>query len=290
MAIQLEQPPIVEVFIPNVDALLQRASSFRRFVRLGGLQVEYAAERLADGSPPDGSVRHDSTSTAVAMLLAGEIFWRIGSALAASVRANAEVDRTVGENVRFSAHAGADILTPTPIYLDEVLNLSKRYSDEGGRAAFDVLSIELGSLKVVSALKIVFVTVVVGAAPAAPLATPVVTTALTAIGSFSAAGTLGFVVYTYLDEQHWREVDEQGDYLRSSADRGDWQPMQSHLAELGLYTGSIDNKVGPLTQQAIASFKRDAALADIVSHADPQFIKALAKAVVDQRRGRRSSK
>ena len=257
-SIWLQEPPVVEIDIFDLDVALSHAGDFARTVGIRQFQVEYRISELTETSQPgreEMEFRHEATATAVSMLLASEIYFRIGQIIAASIRAQAE-GMPQGDDGEewFRADPATNIVSPLPAFILRTLDLSNPVLNQSGRCVFDISNIELGSTRVVAKLRVVVIALTM-ATPAMTSAAPAaISSTLATVGQLSAAGTFGFLIYTFVDEQHRKEVEEQYRHLMDNGARGEWRPMQRHLAELSFYKGADDNIVGTDTREAMSDF------------------------------------
>lgn len=282
MRILLEEQPVVEIVVHDPERILKGRDRPQRVANLVHLNVAYGINHVNERERAvEQYAHHELAATTISILLADEIAWRIGQAVAVGVRAlhTGESLGSPGEPW-FDVSPGTQSARPLPNFLKRVVALASIANDDE-YCIFEVEKFELGSIK--ETLKIVMVVVNIGAAPAPAVTTSGIQITLTAIAAAAGIANVGWDVYTYRNDRHRTEVAELAQYYAEHASRNDWAPVQNELSQMRYYRDRIDGFTGTNTIQAIADFSKDEGLPDGLLPNDPRFFRALAFAVIERR-------
>lgn len=282
-----------KIRLPFLDGkeLLQRDFDYR-FGPVGGILPE----------PEFGLAIHNMRSTAVEVVVANEIYNRIGEfvrdALNAAIISVFALESGALPEGRISVDAKSGELFAEPGYLEGLFDLSQpRFEDASYFSMFDVAEISLESpARTNNAIVGIFLqfNVAVAGVPAAgtaapaTLATSQVSQFITAMGAgaagaFATIGTkTGYeIIIRHANEREIEQkIEGRISYYELRLEHGDCTPIQNDLWLLGLYDGKIDNKFGPNSKEARRLFALRHNLPPDISHKDAAFLRALAAVTI----------
>lgn len=300
-------PYFVEVTITDISTVLQRLcpsnSSIQLPFRIGEKAVlanfDYGFSDIGEilEEPSRSVISHDLRATAVELIVANEIYNRIGLYLRDAVTAVATraavLETGESGDEKFYYDEEAETLIANSSYLENLLDLSAPiYIDPMQGVIFDVEEINLQSpFKIKSRVAAILLQLNIILAPGAPaaVAPPTVATAsqaasvLNGIGAVTGAATLGYTVYAR--QMNIAETQEQirrrvMSYKTQLAAGNTWA-IQNDLKLLNYYHGEIDNKFKELSLEAASNFAKDRDLSADISYKDEAFLRALANATIE---------
>jgi hypothetical protein len=290
-----------EVEIRNRADLLRQLENSRGSIQLGLTDSEdevidfnYVFGSVAHGLPEGTRYRgtHPIRTTAVDLVIANEIFDRIGIYIADALQASVQQVVAAGEpraDNKFIVRGG--VLVARPEYAGSVFDLSNSvFRPTTTKIVFNVTDVTLTSpTKVRSYVAAVLVNINLLVAPAAPVAaTASQTTAIVQTLSGVAAAVSGvataaiavaqFNYTTKVQERTVREsaLNDKVKYYQDQINKHHLKAIQFELSLVGGYQGPLDGIIGPDCRRAIA---RVASLHDLppnIDYKDPIFLRALA--------------